>query len=569
MTKRVLTLFTLACAVTALAAIPATAAEEIVRVTYTPSKIIIEPVVEVDNILVKINSPNSCFEEEEIDRGEPAVIYLEDSHGHERPDGVYTWEVTVRPPIDSELQQRIKEVRESGDPEAAKELAQLLPPRQVASGFITIDRGKFVDGTQVEEEPRSSELQEFGSELGGTFGDGPQLSERVVLTNSDGVIRNSLCVGFDCVNSPSFSDSTIILTENNTRIKYDDTSSINNFPNRDWELEANSNLNGGGSYFAINDCGNSSQGGCANDTVFLVEANAPTNALRVDSAGRLGIRTGNPVVDLHIVDGDTPTVRLEQDGSSGFAPQTWDVAGNETSFFIRDASNGSTLPFRIFPGSPSSRLIIDSDGEVGVATTSPDDQLDVRVGSENGGITIESTNDGTLPQLTLTEPSGSWRFRVANNGNFVFNNASSGTSPAVFFTGADSNLLVVGGTDAPAADNDRVTINGELFIGASMVTPDYVFEPDYSLLSIDEQAAYMWSNKHLPAVGPATVASGDKHLVNVGAHQFGMLEELEKAHIYIGQLNSAYKELKTEKDGLAAEVDELRSLVEQLLAERQ
>ena len=65
-----------------------------------------------------------------------------------------------------------------------------------------------------------------------------------MLTNANGVIRNSLCVGFDCPDSPAFGDSTLILQENNPRIKFADTS-INAFPSEDWEIEANSNLNGG------------------------------------------------------------------------------------------------------------------------------------------------------------------------------------------------------------------------------------------------------------------------------------------------------------------------------------
>ena len=72
--------------------------------------------------------------------------------------------------------------------------------------------------------------------------------------------------------------------------------------------------------------------------------------------GCLGFGTSTPVADLHIKSGNTPTLRLEQDGSPGFTPQTWDVAGNEANYFIRDATNGSTLPFRIRPGAPTSAI---------------------------------------------------------------------------------------------------------------------------------------------------------------------------------------------------------------------
>ncbi len=81
--------------------------------------------------------------------------------------------------------------------------------------------------------------------------------------------------------------------------------------------------------------------------MFLIETGARNNALYVENSGEVGIGTNNPVADVHIKIGDPPTVRLEQDGTSGFTPQTWDVAGNKTNGFICDATTGSRLPLRI------------------------------------------------------------------------------------------------------------------------------------------------------------------------------------------------------------------------------
>jgi len=44
-------------------------------------------------------------------------------------------------------------------------------------------------------------------------------------------------------------------------------------------------------------------------------------------------------------------LRLEEDRSAAFNPQTWDVTGNEVSFFVRDVLGSS--PFRIRPGGGS------------------------------------------------------------------------------------------------------------------------------------------------------------------------------------------------------------------------
>jgi hypothetical protein len=64
--------------------------------------------------------------------------------------------------------------------------------------------------------------------------------------------------------------------------------------------------------------------------------------------------------------GDTPAIRIEQNSNSGFTAQTWDVAGNEANFFVRDITSGSRLPFRIRPGAPTSSIDIQADGKIWV-----------------------------------------------------------------------------------------------------------------------------------------------------------------------------------------------------------
>ena len=178
-------------------------------------------------------------------------------------------------------------------------------------------------------------------------------ADHVIL--DDCIIDGSLAVGLDAVNGENFGFDTIRIKENNLRFHFDDTSVAASFPRNDWRFIANDSANGGDSYLAIEDV----TGG---RIPFRVLAGAGNNALYIDSQGDVGLGTNNPILELHIVDGDTPTVRLEQDGSSGWNPQTWDVAGNETNFFIRDVTHGSKLPFRIRPDAPSNSLEIEADG---------------------------------------------------------------------------------------------------------------------------------------------------------------------------------------------------------------
>ncbi len=112
------------------------------------------------------------------------------------------------------------------------------------------------------------------------------------------------------------------------------------------------------------------------------------------------------MVELHVKDGDSPTLRLEQDGSSGFTPQTWDLAGNETNFFIRDVTNGSKLPFRIRPGAPDSAIDIASTGNVGIGTASPAEELTVKSSAANSAVVEVQAAGSDNRVAVISETSG-------------------------------------------------------------------------------------------------------------------------------------------------------------------
>jgi hypothetical protein len=139
----------------------------------------------------------------------------------------------------------------------------------------------------------------------------PSPSDADIVHLDDVIIDFSLCVGTDCVNGESFGFDTVRLKENNLRLHFDDTSSSASFPSNDWRITINDSSNGGDAYFSIDDA-------TAGRQVFRVNAGAPANSLFVDSQGDVGIGVANASTDIHVRSGNTPTLRLEQDGSSGF-----------------------------------------------------------------------------------------------------------------------------------------------------------------------------------------------------------------------------------------------------------
>ncbi|MFH1413808.1 MAG: hypothetical protein ABIG56_03080, partial [Candidatus Omnitrophota bacterium] len=103
------------------------------------------------------------------------------------------------------------------------------------------------------------------------------------------------------------------------------------------------------------------------------------------------------------------------------------------------------------------------------------------------------------------------------------------------------NAFVGIGTTAPGGTLD---VNGTIYQRGGELHADYVFEPEYELESIEEHSEYMWANKHLKAVPPAQIDEAGQQALEIGAHRKGMLEELEKAHVYIQQLNDRINALE-------------------------
>ena len=355
----------------------------------------------------------------------------------------------------------------------------------------------------------------------------PALSD--VVHSDDVIVDGSLCVGFDCVNNENFGFDTLRLKENNTRIAFTDTSNSGAFPANDWELTANDTANGGANYFAITDTS-------AGRRLFTVTAGAPANSIFVSSAGRVGFGTSTPSVNLHVAFGNTPTLRLEQNGSSGFSPQTWDIAGNEANFFIRDVTNGSRLPFRIEPNTPANTMYLDSTGNVGLGTTSPAAGLHVSsaertIARFNGpGQTFmemdSDTNEGV--QLRLLSDDENRRV-VGMNGD--------GTLKYSQILFRNNSVQFAGTTDAGADVWATIDTNGITTRGPTCNPGpcDRTFDPEYfDVPTIEAHAAFMWENEYLWAVGP----TGPDQPFNVTEKTAGMLHELEVAHIYIEQLNA-------------------------------
>jgi hypothetical protein len=419
-----------------------------------------------ENVELVLSFPNGDTISKTYNGNRPITLRLSDL-GSDIEDGAYTWEIRVTPTVSNAVAKKLENARAANDDAAARKIMREAGlSDNVSSGTITISGGTFVNptGTEVRMQTETSSQKEDDSVIGGTPATTPRGGKVAVndqVIPDDLIVQGSTCVGFDCVDGESFGFDTIRLKENNLRIKFEDTST-GTYPSTDWQLTANDSTSGGANKFSIEDV-------TAVTVPMTITGGAASNSIFVDSTGRVGFRTATPVLDLHVSTGNTPALRLEQTSAGGFTAQTWDVAGNEANFFVRDVTGGSRLPFRIRPGAPTSSIDIKADGDVGLGTASPSEALHVLEADDANTITLTNNTNATgLSAAAVTQSKADTAITsmiahgTGRTGISRFGRTLAGYSEIL--NAAGNGLLVgtLGATDLVLGTNSaaRLTING-------------------------------------------------------------------------------------------------------------
>ena len=414
-------------------------------------------------VTMTVLAPDGRVFRKEFKAGASPEFTLTDRHGETLPDGPYAYELRLTPVLSAAAKETLAAARgKDDDPEAVRATRKRLLPGLVESGTFSILNGAIVvAGTQEEAgaRPVSKSVERPplpGITLGKTATRNQQHHPLLIakpdeVINDDLVVRGSACVGLDCVNNETFGFDTIRLKENNTRIQFDDTSTSAGFPTNNWQIRANSSASGGASFLGFVDQGNTGNSETGT-VVFEVDAGAPANSLKVSSTGRVGIRTATPVLDLHMNTGDTPAMRFEQNSGGGFTAQTWDVAGNEANFFVRDVTGGSRLPFRIRPGAPTSSIDINASGNVGIGNASPGTKVDISLA--NGDfLRITESGSGTPNRVFLGDVTNAGYLDLRGSDGNIRTLLNAGQTSYINSSGGNVGI----GTTAPTA---TLSVNG-------------------------------------------------------------------------------------------------------------
>ena len=203
-----------------------------------------------------------------------------------------------------------------------------------------------------------------------------------------------------------------------------------------------------------------------------------TEVMRATADGNVGIGTATPGAKLHLVDG---SFRLESTSTAG-SPIQFIGTGDNWSVFASGSGNAIGTGKLAFLNTTDAeyRMVIDTDGNVGVGTTDPVETLDVagsvalRAQGELKLKDSDSSNyvslkspatvaadvawilpaaDGTADQVLKTDGSGTLSWTTAGGGASEINDLSDGKS--------DGNSVFLGtgsGASDDGSDNHSVAI---------------------------------------------------------------------------------------------------------------
>jgi len=374
---------------------------------------------------------------------------------------------------------------------------------------------------------------------------GPVAANADVLATHDPTIRNFLCVGPGCADNETAAGDELRLKGNNVRLHFEDDSTVAGLPDNDWRISINDSYNGGEDYFSVVDA--------TNGTVpFRVDANAPSNALRVTSSGRLGLGTAIPLQEVHITDFNEPGIRFEQTSGASYA---WDLRANKLGFYLFDLETFH-IPFEVRADAPDGALFVESDGSVGIGTRDPDELLHIRSNAANSDAfaLFEATGSGSDAAFRLKQNGvtpTTWEFRNQEDSGRLNVGIAGGNTPLKIDNAANNNLLKLGRNGKP----DEVIVTGKLVVNnTQMNVPDYVFAEDYALRPLAEVRAFIAANSHLPDVPSEAQIRADG--VDMTKMQFAQLKKIEELTLYTlaqeDRITAQEAEISAYRDALAA-----------------
>lgn len=246
----------------------------------------------------------------------------------------------------------------------------------------------------------------------------------------------------------------------------------------------------------------------------------------------------------------TPQGRIGIVGE-GTASQALEASGRMAFYTANEAYPSPIL---------TERMRIDKNGNIGIGTTSPDMKLHVQTIGQYLS-RFHHTGTHSISGIRIGRTS-SYADLVSLSSGFGIGTATSSTDLPLFSqSGSDINFFVsnssgnVGiGTIVPDA---KLTVKGDIHTQEvtvdlqGAVVPDFVFEEDYVLKTLEETEEYIHANKHLPEIPSASEM--EENGFELKEMDLKLLQKVEELTLYLIEQNKEIKALKEKMAKLEGE----------------
>lgn len=272
----------------------------------------------------------------------------------------------------------------------------------------------------------------------------------------------------------------------------------------------------------------------------LVHANLTAN-------GNVGIGLDNPEEVLHVQDVNEGVIKVGTATPNGDAAIIFEEGGTDAMALRYD---GGTNDLKITDETSNrTTMMIKRSGPVGFGTTTPVSNVSILGDSgQDVGMDISTKETNHKSSLKLCEGAGCeagmyWEYDGTDNRIKLYGVELGAIFGPHITVNRETGRVGIG-TDNPT---EQLTVNGKILseeveVVASIA--DYVFDPGYRRMSLDELEQYIKENRHLPGISSSKEVVERGGTISVGESYTRLLEKIEELTLYIIEQDRKIRELQ-------------------------